>query len=136
VAEFPRVLLESSQNAMLVRVDVAPQDVGTVLEAAERAAVDNNFVCAALGRAGVGALLVGFTPITVDPPSAMQYVNAVSFLRGAVPRDGSAVVLYCPVEAKRHFSVWGGTPNDVETMKAIKRAFDGKNTLNRGRFLF
>jgi glycolate oxidase FAD binding subunit len=136
VAEFPHTLFERSQNAMLVRADVTLEDVGPVLEAAERAAVDNNFVCAVAGRIGVGALLVGFAPIAVDPPSAMQYVNAVSFLRGAVPRDGSAIVLRCPVEAKRRFSVWGSTPNDIETMKAIKHAFDSKNILNRGRFLF
>jgi FAD/FMN-containing dehydrogenase len=136
VTEFPRVLFERSQNAMLVRVDVALQDVGPVLEATERAAIDNNFVCAAVGRIGVGALLVGLAPIAAEPPSAMQYVNAASFLRGVAPRDGSAIVLRCPVEAKRHFSVWGSTPNDLETMKSIKHVFDSKNILNRGRFLF
>jgi glycolate dehydrogenase FAD-binding subunit len=136
VAEFAHVLFERSQNAMLVRVDVPLQSAAAVLEAAERAAMDNNFVCAVTGRIGLGALLLGFMPIAVDPPVATQYVNAVSFLRGAVPRDGSAIVLRCPVEAKRHFSVWGSTPNDVETMKTIKRAFDDKDILNRGRFLF
>ncbi|MGB9104769.1 MAG: FAD-binding oxidoreductase [Terriglobales bacterium] len=136
IAEFPHLLFERSQNAMLVRVDVALQDVGAVLVAAQRAAMDNNFVGAVMGRMGAGSLLVGFAPIAVDPPAAVQYVNALSFLRGAVPRDGSAIVLRCPVEAKRHFSVWGSTPNDLATMQAIKHAFDGKNILNRGRFLF
>ena len=136
IVEFPHLLFERSQNAMLVRVDVALQEVGAVLAAAQRAAVDNNFVCAVMGRMGVGSLLVGFAPVAVDPPAAMQYVNAVSFLRGAVARDSSAIVLRCPVEAKRHFSVWGSTPNDLATMKAIKQAFDEKNILNRGRFLF
>ncbi len=136
ITEFPHLLVERSQNAMLLRVDVALQDVGPALEAAERAALDNNFLCAAVGRIGVGSLLVGFTPVAVDPPAAMQYVNAVSFLRGALRRDGAAMVLRCPVEAKRHFSIWGGTPNDLEVMKALKLAFDGKNILNRGRFLF
>ena len=136
IVEFPHLLFERSQNAMLVRVDVALQEAGAVLVAAQRAAVDNNFVCAVMGRIGVGSLLVGFAPVAVDPPAAMQYVNAVSFLRGAVARDGSAIVLRCPVEVKRHFSVWGSTPNDLATMKAIKQAFDKKNILNRGRFLF
>ncbi len=136
IAEFPHLLFERSQNAMLVRVDVALQDVSAVLVAAQRAGMDNNFVGALVGRVGVGSLLVGFVPIAVDPPAAMQYVNVVSFLRGAVPRDGSAIVLRCPVEAKRHFSVWGSTPNDLATMQAIKQAFDEKNILNRGRFLF
>jgi len=136
LAEFPHTLFVHSHNAMLLRIDVALQDVRAVVEAAQRAAMDNNFVCAVTGRVGAGALLVGFAPVAVDPPAAVQYVNAVSFLRGAVHRHGSAIVLRCPVEAKRHFSVWGSTPNDMATMQAIKRAFDGKNILNRGRFLF
>ena len=136
VAEFPHTLFERSRNAMLLRVDVALQDVAPMLEAAERAALDNSFLCAATGRIGVGSLLVGFAPIAVDPPSAMQYVNAVSYLRSMTPRDGSAIVLRCPLEAKRYFNVWGSTPNDIGTMKALKRAFDGEDILNRGRFLF
>ncbi|MBZ5568517.1 MAG: FAD-binding oxidoreductase [Acidobacteriia bacterium] len=136
VAEFPHMLFERSHNAMLLRVDVALQDVAPVLEAAERAALDNSFVCAATGRIGAGSLLLGFAPIAVDPPSAMQYVNAVSYLRGMAPHDGSAIVLRCPLEAKRHFSVWGSTPNDIGAMKALKRVFDGEDILNRGRFLF
>ncbi len=136
IAEFPHVLFERSQNAMLLRLDLALQDVQAVIEAAQRAATDNNFVCAVSGRIGVGSLLVGLAPVAVDPPAAVQYVNAVSFLRGAVPRHGSAIVLRCPVEAKRHFNVWGSTPNDLATMQSIQRAFDPKDILNRGRFLF
>jgi FAD/FMN-containing dehydrogenase len=136
IAQFPHTLFERSRNAMLLRVDVALQDVAPVLAAAERAALDNSFVCAVTGRIGVGSLLVGFAPIAVDPPSAMQYVNAVSYVRGMAPRAGSAIVLCCPVEAKRHFSVWGSTPNDLGAMKALKHAFDSEDLLNRGRFLF
>ncbi len=136
LAEFAPVLFERSHNAMLLRVDVPLQEVEPALATAERAAMDNNFVCAAVGRIGVGSLLVGFAPIAVDPPSAMQYVNAVSYVRGMLSRDASAIVLRCPLEAKRHFSVWGSTPNDLGAMQAIKRAFDEKNILNRGRFLF
>ncbi len=136
IPEFTHRLFEVSRNAMLVRVDVALQDVGAVLAAAERAAVDNNFVCAVSGRVGVGSLLLGFVTVAVDPPPAMQYVNAISFLRGGMPRDASAIILRCPVEVKRHCTVWGSTPNDLETMKSLKRAFDPKDILCRGRFLF
>jgi FAD/FMN-containing dehydrogenase len=52
-----------------------------------------------------------------------------------LPRDASLVVTRCPTEAKTHFSVWGSTPNDLEIMRAIKRAFDPADVLNRGRFL-
>jgi glycolate oxidase FAD binding subunit len=136
IPEFTHRLFEVSKNAMLVRVDVPLQDVGPLLAAAERAAIDNNFVCAVSGRVGVGAMLVGFVTVAVDPPPAMQYVNAISFLRSAMPRDGSAAILRCPVEVKRHCSVWGSTSNDLQTMRSLRQAFDGKDILNRGRFLF
>ena len=136
VAEFPLTVFARSQNAMLVRLDLPPTELGKALAAAERAATDNNFVVAAVGRVGIGALLLAFCPIAVDPPGAIQYANAISAFRGSLPRDASAVVLRCPLEAKRHFSVWGTSPTDLEAMKAIKRAMDERDILNRGRFLF
>jgi hypothetical protein len=73
-------------------------------------------------------------PLSVDPPSAMQYANAASALRSELPADSTAVVLRCPTEAKRHFDVWGTPSCDLASMRAVKRAMDPKNILNRGRF--
>jgi glycolate oxidase FAD binding subunit len=136
VAEFPLTVFSSSQNAMLVRLDLPPSEIGTALAAAEQAASDNNFLVATIGRVGIGALLVAFCPIAVDPPGAIQYTNTISAFRGSLSGDASAVVLRCPLEAKRHFSVWGTSPTDLEAMKTIKRAMDEHDILNRGRFLF
>ena len=136
VAEFPLTVFSKSQNAMLVRLDLPPSEIGTALAAAEQAASDNNFVVATIGRVGIGALLVAFCPIAVDPPGAIQYANTISAFRGSLSGDASAVVLRCPLEAKRHFSVWGTSPTDLDAMKAIKRAMDEHDILNRGRFLF
>jgi FAD/FMN-containing dehydrogenase len=52
-----------------------------------------------------------------------------------LPAGSSAEVAYCPTEAKLHFDVWGTTPTDVNMMRAVKRAIDPKNILNRGRFI-
>ena len=134
--EFPEALRARYQNAMLVGVSIPIQAAGTVIQAAQQAAVDNNFVAAILGRIGVGSLLVGLMPVAVDPPAVTQYTNAISSFRGGLPPDGSATVLYCPREAKRYFSVWGATPSDLDSMRAVKRALDANNILNRGRFLF
>ena len=65
----------------------------------------------------------------------MQYVAAVSAFRGALPRDASAVAVRCPREAKLHFDVWGSSPTDLGCMRAVKRALDPANILNRGRFV-
>jgi len=136
VAEFPLNVFLKSQNTMLVRLDLPPSEIGGALAAAEQAARDNNFVVAAIGRAGIGALVVAFCPIAVDPPGVIQFANAISAFRGSLSRDASAVVLRCPLDAKRLFSVWGTSPTDVEAMKAIQHAMDEHGVLNRGRFLF
>ena len=136
VAQFATVALERGHNSAVLRVEVPIQAVEATIEAAERAALDNNFLPAIVGRAGCGSLLLALMPIAVDPPGVNQYVNAISSLRTALPRDGSAMVLRCPAEARPHIALWGSTPNDVPAMQAIKKAMDSKDILNRGRFLF
>ena len=131
---FEDAVLARHHNAMLVHVSLPLSAVAGALAAAERA-LDNNFLPAAVGRFSAGSLEIAFLPLLVDPPSAMQYVAAVSAFRGALPRDASAVVARCPREAKLHFDVWGSSPTDRECMRAVKRAMDPAGILNRGRFL-
>ena len=88
-----------------------------------------------MGRVGIGALVLAFIPLSVDPPSAMQYANAISALRSALPLDSAVVVSRCPQQAKLHFNVCGSSPTDLECMRAVKRALDPKGIFNRGRFL-
>jgi hypothetical protein len=83
----------------------------------------------------IGALVIAFVPLAVDPPSAMQFANAASAFRATLPRDASAIVVRCAREAKGYFNVWGSSPNDLASMRAVKRALDPNNILNRGRFL-
>jgi FAD/FMN-containing dehydrogenase len=135
VSEFSETVMARHRNAMIVALSVPIASVAGALAAAERAALDNNFLLAAVGRAGVGSMILAFIPLLVDPPSAMQYVAAVSAFRGSLPRDASAIVERCPREAKLHFSVWGSSPTDLESMRAVKRVLDPAGILNRGRFL-
>jgi glycolate oxidase FAD binding subunit len=134
VRQWPREITARHPNAMLLRVDAALQDIGPAIRSAERAAADHSFVCAVAGRAGAGALLIGFVPVA--QPVATLYAGAVSAFRSQLARDASAIVLRCPPEVKREISVWGASPNDLDAMRALKRAFDEKDILNRGRFLF
>ncbi|HZR27202.1 MAG TPA: FAD-binding oxidoreductase [Terriglobales bacterium] len=135
VSNFEAAVLERHRNAMFARMNVSPAEVEAAIGAAEQAGVDNNLLLAVVGRAGLGALVLAFIPLSVDPPSAMQYANTISALRSALSPDSAVVVTRCPQEAKWHFNVWGSTPTDLETMRAIKRALDPKGILNRGRFL-
>lgn len=135
VSHFEYAAMARHRNAMVMYTHLAIQNVGSALQALERVAPDYNFIPAALGRAATGNLVLAFIPLSVDPPSAMQYANCVSAFRGMLPPGSSAEVAHCPKEAKPHFDVWGSTPTDLELMKAVKRVMDPNNILNRGRFI-
>jgi glycolate oxidase FAD binding subunit len=135
ISHFEQSVLARHRNAMVMYTHLAIQSVGSALQAFERAAPDYNLIPAAVGRAATGNLVLAFMPLSVDPPSAMQYANCVSAFRGLLPPGSSAEVAQCPKEAKNHFDVWGTTPTDVKMMRAVKKAIDPKNILNRGRFI-
>jgi len=135
ISHFEQSVLARHRNAMVMYTHLPIQNVGPALQALERTAPDYNLIPAAVGRAATGNLVLAFVPLSVDPPSAMQYANCVSAFRGLLPPGSSAEVAQCPKEAKLHFDVWGTTPTDVKMMRAVKRAIDPNNILNRGRFI-
>lgn len=135
VAQFEYSILDRHRNAMIITTHATIQNVEAAVQALERSAPDYNFLPAMLGRAATGSLIMGFIPLPVDPPAAMQYVNCASAFRALLPPGTSAMVMYCPKEAKPRFDVWGSTPSDLELMRGIKRTLDPKNILNRGRFV-
>jgi glycolate oxidase FAD binding subunit len=132
--EFQANVATRHRNAMLMQLNLPAASVEAALAGAERAAVEQNCLCAIVGRA-MGSLVVALVPLSVDPPSAMQYANAASAMRAALPPDGTGYVLQCPIEAKDHFDVWGSTPTDRTMMLAVKRALDPQAILSQGRFL-
>jgi FAD/FMN-containing dehydrogenase len=123
------------KNVMAATLNATSASAVQALKAVERAGLDNNLLPAIVGRAAVASFEIAFVPLSVDPPSAMQYATAISALRAQLPPECSAVVTRCPTEAKRHFDVWGPSPTYMASMRAVKRALDPKNILNRGRFL-
>ena len=135
VSDFEYSVLRRHRNAMVMYTHLAIQGVGPALKAMKKAASDYNFIPAVVGRAATGNLVAAFIPLSVDPPSAMQYANCASAFRGMLPAGSSAEVAHCPKEAKPHFNVWGSTPHDIAMMRALKKAIDPNNILNRGRFI-
>ena len=135
VSHFENAVIERHRNAMIVTSHATIQNVEAVAQAVERSAPDYNFVPAMLGRAATGNLILGFLPLPVDPPAAMQYANCASALRALLPAGTSAIVAQCPKEAKAYFDVWGSTPTDLDLMRGVKLALDPKRILNRGRYI-
>lgn len=128
-------LIKRHRTAMAFHVNVPIAELQGTIEAAQSAATDYNFIAVTVGRATVGSLVITFIPLAIDPPNVTQFASAASDLRSRLSKASSAVVTYCPLEAKQHFDIWGSTPTDVELMRKIKRTLDPKNILNRGRFL-
>lgn len=135
VTQFEYSVLGRHRNALVIYAHVSIQNERAAIEAMERVAPDYNFIPMMVGRAVSGNLIIGFAPLAVGPPSAMEYANCTSAFRGLLPPGSSAIVRHCPKEAKGHFDVWGTTPTDVATMRAVKGAMDPKKILNRGRFI-
>lgn len=136
VRNFGERITSRHANAMLIEAHLPQSAVAKACESAERVALDDNFLFIAVGRCASASMLFAFVPISVHPPSAMEYVSAISALRAELPRDSAAIVTRCPSEVKRHVSVWGQSTNDLAAMRAVKQALDPKDVLNRGRFLF
>jgi glycolate oxidase FAD binding subunit len=132
---FEERVIQRHRNAMVFHVEAPIAESKAVLEAAQTAATDYNFVAATIGRATVGSFVVAFLPLAIDPPAVTQFASAASDFRSRLSRAASAIAVRCPREAKQHFDVWGSTPTDVELMQKIKHALDPKGILNRGRFL-
>jgi glycolate oxidase FAD binding subunit len=55
--------------------------------------------------------------------------------RKAIEYGGSLVIERAPPELKREVDVWGEPQADFTLMQRLKREFDPRRTLNRGRFL-
>lgn len=136
VQDFSAAVSAKHHNALSLWLHLPASGVGSALSAAERVATDNNFFLAATGRVALASLELELIPIAVDPPAVIQYANAVSALRGALPPDSAAIVHRCPREVKNHINVWGTSANDLDAMRAMKHALDPNGILNRGRFLF
>src|SRR5260370_7729658 len=96
-------VLERHRNAMFARMNVTASAVEAAIGAAEQAGVDNNLPLATVGRAGLGALVLAFIPLSVDPPSAMQYANTISPFPPSPPQHSPVVVPPFPQQPKCPF---------------------------------
>jgi len=136
VQDFSESTVGQHHNALLMSVHLQQSELEAAVASAEAIARDHNSLFACVGRAAIANLTFALIPIAVDPPSVMQYANAISAIRGALPSDAAAIVQRCPREVKDHINVWGSSTNDLRSMRAVKHALDPNDILNRGRFLF
>jgi glycolate oxidase FAD binding subunit len=133
-SDFTALAPQAHPNATLVALSMALKGIREALGQTLPAAL-NGLEFAAVGRIGVGHLLVAFWPKTTsssnDATAALSL--ATDDLRRRLPAHASMAVLLTP-DAGTKF--WGPLPTDAASMRAVKQALDPKDILNRGRFSF
>jgi glycolate oxidase FAD binding subunit len=133
---FSEAVKVQHPDPLLISLSLPLRDVKAVIGEAESLARSNGLAFAAIGRIGVGHVQAALWPTSGHATAAANFVNTVSGLRARLPRDASLVVQRCPAETRPQIDSWGATPTDVASMRAVKKALDPHDILNRGRFLF
>ncbi len=131
LAEFPRRGPAAGDDAALVlKANVVPS--GTTRFVAQVQALDPTATIQA--HAGNGTVIVRFADLP-DGGIGRDLVGNLDAL--AARLHGNVVMLANPARAEMtRQSVWGGIDAPYRLMEAIKREFDPKNLLNRGRFVY
>ncbi len=129
IEHLSHILMEQSPESLLLSFSTPLSDVLPILHELTMVAESNGLKLATFGRVGVGHMLAALMP---PPGSKADFAAALSGLR--LPREASMWVLQCPRTAQTEM---GGlrTPTHGESMRAVKRALDANDILNRGRFL-
>jgi glycolate oxidase FAD binding subunit len=112
--EFVPRFLASHPDGAVVRVSSTLKDLARVLDAAPGPA---------LARAAAGVSYICF-----DDPE-----RAAAFAAEAAGRDWKAVVEFAPEARKAALDLWPSPGSDFDLMTRVKRLFDPKGLLNRGR---
>ncbi len=94
---FSRHVLGRHRNAMLLRSELRVATLGNLLQTAQAVASQHNFIAAMLAAPVQRTLLTAFVPLSVDPPAALNYANALRDLKPAFAA-ASWSLLACPKE--------------------------------------
>ena len=133
IADFSSIAREKYPNSLLFSLTLPLRDVQAVLADFMAIAESIGFTLGAMGRVGVGHLLVGLWPEENADVAIVNYVDSVSTLCNRLPHGVNMTVLHCPAEARDQLTMWQ-QPAGLESMRAVKQALDPRDILNRGRF--
>ena len=112
----------------IVKLVVLPGDLPATLAWLDEAARRRSLDCAIVGRAGLGVLYLRLAG------AAAAQASLVRALRGRIdPGRGSAVVRQAGGELRSLVDVWGPIGDGFALMRQVKRRFDPRGILNRGR---
>jgi len=117
-------------SPLVHKASVVPSFVTAVIAAARRLDPD----CSIQAHAGNGIVLI---QMSTFPAQGLSRALVGELQPVAAAHHGQVVVLANPSGAEMtHQSVWGVTDSPLDLMTAVKRHFDPKDILNRGRFVY
>ncbi|HUE42986.1 MAG TPA: FAD-binding oxidoreductase [Candidatus Sulfotelmatobacter sp.] len=123
--------LEETANpdaALLAKLSVLPVQIAGAYEVLTQLAGANRT------RFGVVFYAIGIGTIYLSGAHA-DLTAVLQDLRGKIESVGGSVVVAHRPEAMPKLDAWGNAGDAVELMRAVKRQFDPKATLNPGRFV-
>jgi glycolate oxidase FAD binding subunit len=116
-----------SSEGTILKLAVLPTDVAEILERIRTAASGRRVEYAVIGRAALGIVLLR---LSGDPDAQAAIVTELR--PEATGRGGSAVLLSAPSALLHAVGRWGPASDAMPVMRAVKRQFDPRNTLNPG----
>jgi glycolate oxidase FAD binding subunit len=132
-ADLWRLLVEfpaEEESPLVLKASLAPSGVTPFLAAARE--LDPH--CSVQAHAGNGIVIVKFASF---PEKGLSRALVGGLQPVASKYHGNIVILSNPSgNEMTHQSAWGGIDAPFALMTAVKRQFDPKNVLNRGRFVY
>jgi len=124
--EFPA----EGESPLVLKANVVPSGTTAIIEAARR--IDP--ACSIQAHAGNGVVLIKMSKF---PAEGLSRALVGNLQPAAAAHHGQVIVLSNPSGAEMtHQSVWGATDSPLDPMTEVKRNFDPRDILNRGRFLY
>jgi glycolate oxidase FAD binding subunit len=124
--EFPA----AGESPLVLLASVVPSGTTAVIEAARKLDPD----CSIQAQAGSGTVILKFAKF---PGQGLSRALVGNLQPVAAAHHGHVVVLSNPTSAEMtHQSAWGGIDAPFDLMTEIKRRFDPRDILNRGRFVY
>jgi glycolate oxidase FAD binding subunit len=142
ITDFP-ALADLPGNEALLKVQVLPSELRTVLEVGATVIGEHGLRLTWLADAAMGVL---YLRVRAPAGASGEASDAEDAARGLGPglralqgmlahRWRSAVVLACAPALKAELPLWGADPPGLDVMRALKRTYDPAGILNPGRFL-
>jgi glycolate oxidase FAD binding subunit len=129
---FWHSIREQTQGTLTCKVSLMVSQIATYLDYVTQICRRYDLEAAVIGHVGNGILYIELYP----SDAVERLVAAIDELRThAQAAHGHLVVERCPVDLKRHVSVWGEPGKNFYMMQRLKQQFDPQNTFVRGRFL-